>query len=189
MTTSTGLIVYFVEIEANSPRYAIQLNLYAIPTSSQATTLGYSLASGASWSLPATATTPTLTFNSAFGLLIGQYAGTYPTTAQTTNQQFVSTITPIISPVNSYVFTISLIKNNYSNPNSIICTVPLNASLGELVTYTPANLVWHEINQSDYSNFSIQVYDQNLNILNLNDNEFTIHLGFLSSNENVPSKK
>jgi hypothetical protein len=72
MTNSAGNYMYFAEITTNSQRYAISLNLYAVPTSAQATTLGYSQPSVASWSFPAsTATTPQLTFNTAFGNLIG----------------------------------------------------------------------------------------------------------------------
>lgn len=46
---STGQIVYFIEITLNAVRYALSLNLYYIPTSANASTLGYSIPSGASW--------------------------------------------------------------------------------------------------------------------------------------------
>jgi hypothetical protein len=61
MTASNGDIVYFVEILENASLYKIQLNLYAIPTAAQATTLSYTIPSGASWSSPTTSETPTLT--------------------------------------------------------------------------------------------------------------------------------
>jgi hypothetical protein len=182
MTASSGN-VYFVELVTNSQRYAGQLNLYAIPTSSQATTFGYSLPSGASWSLPSTASTPQLTFNSSFGYLIGLSSGTYPTSVQTSTQSFISTFTPIISPVNSYTVCCSLINNPYSQPNNIICSAPLNASIGSLCSYQPANLVWHEIYGGRYTSMVITLYDQLNNILNINDNEFVIHLCLLSAND------
>jgi hypothetical protein len=145
----------------------LQLNLYLIPTSAQATTLSYTQPTSASWSFPGTASTPQLSFNSAFGKLIGLGAATYPPSVQTSTSSYVSTTTTIISPVSSYVFTISLINKIYSNPNNIICEVPLNAGLGSLVSYTPANLVYHEIYQGNYYDFSIQVFDQNMNLLQL----------------------
>jgi len=184
MTSSSSQIIYFIECVTNSPRYALSLNLYAIPTTSQASTLGYSMPSGATWSLPGTASTPQLTITSGFGSLIGLSAGTYPVAVQSTNQQFVSTTTPIISPVNAYVFTISLINNPYTNPlNNIICEVPLNASFGNLVNFIPPNLVWHDIYQGKYANMQINLYDQNFNPLSFNDNEFVINLAFASSKE------
>ena len=107
MSDSTGKVAYFVEIVENAPVYKIQLNMYAIPTSAQATTLGFTIPSTATWTFPTTAETPTLTFNSVFGKLIGLSGGTYPTTSQTTSQLFLSTFSPTISPINSYIFTCS----------------------------------------------------------------------------------
>ena len=104
VTSNNGAnTIYFYEIVRNSVRYSIQLNSYYIPTSANATTLGYSLPSGATWAFPTTNKTPQLTFNTAFGSLIGMTAQTYPSTVQSTNVSQISTITPIISPVNSYV--------------------------------------------------------------------------------------
>jgi hypothetical protein len=65
----------------------------------------------------------------------------------------------------------------------MICEVPLNASFGSLVTYQPANLIYHEIYQGNYNDFTIQVYDQNMNLLSINDNEFVIHLVLVSADE------
>ena len=86
VTTNNGLnFVYFIELQLNTARYATSLNFFAIPTSSQATSLGYSKPTGATWSYPSVATTPTLTFNQNFGNLLGLTFGTYPTTLSSTN--------------------------------------------------------------------------------------------------------
>jgi hypothetical protein len=178
MTTSSGSIIYFVELATNSVRYAVSLNLYYIPTTVNATTLGYTIPTGATWTAPVTNQTPTITFGSGFGSLIGLSANTYPTTVQTTNQQFISTTTPIISPVNAYVICMSILNNPYSNPNNIFYTLPINNSFGGLVTGTPANLVWNDIYSGQYSDFSITFFDQNMNILTLNDYEIVVQLAF-----------
>lgn len=99
--SATLKYVYFLELVTNSVRYAIQVNIYPIPTSAQATTLGYTQPSGATWSFPATASTPQMVINSAFGSLIGQEAGTYPSSVQTTPQNILPTKTPVISPVDT----------------------------------------------------------------------------------------
>jgi hypothetical protein len=184
MLTSTGNIVYFLDVITNSPRYSLQLDLYPIPNSSQATTLSYTQATGVSWSLLSTAQTPQLTFNSAFGNLLGLSSGTYPSSIQSSTQNFISTFTPVISPVSSYIFTISLINNIYSSPlNNIFVEVPLTQSLGNLVSYSPSNFVFNEIYTGSYNNFTIQVYDQNLNPLQINDIEFVIHLVLITERE------
>ena len=130
-----------------------------------------------SWTFPTTNSTPQVTFNTVFGSLIGQISGTYPPTVLTTNIQYVSTTTPIISPVNAYVICVNILNNPYSNPNNILFTLPLNNSFGGLVTSTPM-LVWNEIYSGQYSEFTLTIFDQNMNILSLNDNEIVIQLAF-----------
>jgi hypothetical protein len=183
VTSSDGKIGYFIEIAENAPLYKIQLNMYAIPTATQATTLGYSLPSTATWAFPIVASTPTLTFNSAFGNLIGQNAGTYPVLSWYSSQSFVSTKSPIISPINSYIFTCSMINNPYGKLSDHIATVALTSSLGSIVKYTPPTIIPHEIYAGQYQNFYITLYDQSYNLLQINDEEFNITIALLSPNE------
>ena len=56
----------------------------------------------------------------------------------------MSTIIPIILPVNAYVICVNILNNLYSNPSNILFTWPLNNSFGGLVTSTPM-LIWNEI--------------------------------------------
>ena len=65
-------VLYYVELAISNARYSVQLNPCTIPTEAQTTALGYSKPSGATWSFPATQSTPLLEFNQAFGNLIGQ---------------------------------------------------------------------------------------------------------------------
>ena len=46
VTNSSGNYVYFVEIQQNAPRYSLQLNTYYLPTTANATTLGYTKPTG-----------------------------------------------------------------------------------------------------------------------------------------------
>ena len=184
VTSNNGTnIVYFYEIVQNSVRYSIQLNSYYIPTSANATTLGYSLPSGATWAYPATNKTPQLTFNTAFGSLIGMTAQTYPATVQSTNQSQISTITPIISPVNSYILTCNLINSKYSIPSNVFFSLPLNGSLGQLISYVAPSVVYSDIAPNTYNNIIIQMYDQNFNKLDLKDNEIVLTLAIDDSLE------
>jgi hypothetical protein len=178
MNSTSGSTIYFIEFLTNSPRYAIALNLYTIPNTAGATSLSYSLPSGATWTLPTTTTTPTVTFNSAFGSLIGYSAGTYPSTAQSTNSTNIGTITPVISPVNCYVLTCNMLNNNYSHPNNILHSLALTKSYGSLIESIPSQLVWNDIYSGGYNEIMITFYDQNMNILTMNDYELSLTLAF-----------
>ena len=184
VTSNNGTnVIYFYEIVQNSVRYSIQLNSYYVPTSANATTLGYSQPSGATWAYPASNKTPQLTFGTAFGSLIGMTAQTYPATVQSTNQSQISTITPIISPVNSYILTCNLINSKYSIPSNVFFSLPLNGSLGQLISYVAPSVVYSDIAPNTYNNIVIQMYDQNFNKLELKDNEIVLTLAIDDSLE------
>ena len=180
----SGNYIYFIEIQQNAPRYSLQLNLYYLPTSANATTLGYSKPSGASWSFPSGNYCPQVVVSQGFGSLLGLSSGTYPSTSTTTsNQQFISTTTPVISPIDSYILTCNLINSPYTIPSNAFFTIPLNASLGQLVTVNPSQIVFNTIAPNVYSNITIMLYDQLFNPLVLNDKEMTLSLCLLESQD------
>ena len=169
-------IIYFVELAMNSVRYSVQLNLYTIPTEQQALILGYSKV-GSTWNYPLAAITPQLNILSqTFGNLIGLTFGLYPLIAQPTTQSFLSTTTPIISPVNSYVMTCNLLNSKYSIPNTSFFSLPINGSLGSLITSNVTSIVYNTINPQFYNEIVITFFDQYFNPLILHDFDCTITL-------------
>ena len=176
--------IYFIEITTNAVQYSVSLNLYPIPTSAQAVTLGYTKPTGATWSFPGTAYCPQAIITQPFGNLIGLNAGTYPpTTSQTTAIQYLSTNPPNISPVDSYIITCSMINSPYSIPNNSLYSIPLNASLGKLVTFSPSQIVFNDISPNVYNQITIQFYDQLFNTLYLNDYDLVLTLVILEAKE------
>ena len=176
-------VVYFFEIVLNSVQYSTQLNSYYLPTAGEAATLGYTKSSGASWAFPVANRTPQLTFNAAFGNLIGFNAQTYPATVQATNQSKISEKSPNISPIDSYVLTCNLINSKYSIPNNVFFALPLTGSLGSLITFNSSNLVLNDIAPNIYSNIVIQFYDQLFNILEMKDVEIVVSIVIDDSGE------
>jgi len=168
-STTSGINIYFLELVTNSVRYAAQLNSYSLPTTAQAVTLGYTLPVGATWTFPVTASTPQLTFGNVFGSLIGLLPGIYPPTVITTNYNIVSTYTPEVSIVQSYIMTCNLIRCPLSNPNNVFYSIPLTVGFGSLVTLQPSQLIFNDIDPSYYGNIVISFFDQNFNKLTLND--------------------
>jgi hypothetical protein len=176
-------VVYFYEIVQNAVRYSIQLNSYYIPTQTNATSLGYTQPTGSTWSFPSSNQTPQLTFNGSFGNLIGMSGQTFPSSIQATNQSQISTQTPIISPVNSYILTCNLINSKYSIPSNTFFSLPLNGSLGQLISYVAPSVVYSDIAPNTYSNIVISFYDQLFNKLQMNDNEVVMTIAIDDSAE------
>ena len=177
MTANNGSNnVYFAEIVINGVRYATSLNIYAIPTAAQATALGYSQPAYVTWAFPATAQTPTLTFGQQFGNLVGLTFGTYPPVAQATNIQYLSTTTPVISPINSLILCCNLVSSKYSIPNNVFYTIPISSSIGSLIQVNPSSVVYNGVIHQNFSTLEITIYDQQFNAVQMIDTEFTLTL-------------
>ena len=177
VVNTAGQYVYFYEVLTNSTRYSVQLNSFFLPTSAQATTLGYTKPSSATWNYPATAKTPQLTFGATFGDLVGFEAGTYPSAIQTSNQEFLSTKSPKLNVVDNYVMTCNMISNaDYSIPSDILFTIPLTAGIGSLINVTPAAVILNHIAGNHYKQIVIKFFIQNFEPLELNDTELTLTL-------------
>jgi hypothetical protein len=168
--------VYFFELVVNSIRYSTSLNFYSIPTDAQATSLGYTKPANATWSYPVSAQTPSLSFGQPFGNLIGFTFGTYPPTVQSTNVQYLSTSTPVISPVDSLILTCNLINSKYSVPNNILFTVPITTSLGTIIQVGISSIVFNDILPQNFRTLEITIFDQLFNPVVLLDKELTLTL-------------
>jgi hypothetical protein len=124
-----------------------------------------------------------VSITSYFGALIGFSSGDYPIIPFSTSQSFVSTITPVISPINSYIFACNLINNPYGTLSDHLGTVALSSSLGSIVQYKAPAIIPNEIFSGVYQYILITLYDQNYNFLQINDNEFNITLALISPSE------
>jgi hypothetical protein len=177
MTANDGADnVYFLEIVINSIRYSTSLNFYAIPTSAEATQKGYVKPASATWEFPVGSQCPSLTFNQPFANLLGFTFGTYPATLQSTNIQLLSTQTPVISPVDSSIFTCNLMSSKYSIPSDVFYSVPISASLGNLILFNNTSLVYNDIIPQHFSSVIITIYDQLFLPVVLLDKELTLTL-------------
>jgi len=131
---SAGDYVYYMELVLNSTVYGTQFKFTPIPTSSEATTLGYSQPAGASWTYPATAKCPEIVINTGFGALFGFEPNTYPSVTSA----FISvssTLSGAIQQVNSLIVTCNLVNSPFSNPGNILSSVNLSSSYGSLLQY------------------------------------------------------
>ena len=129
------------------------------------------------WNYPLAAITPQLNILSqTFSNLIGLTFGLYPSIPQSTTQSFLSTTTPIISPVNSYVTTCNLLNSKYSIPNTSFFSLPINGSLGSSIASNVWSVVYNMINSQFYNKIVITFFDQYFNPLILHDFDCAITL-------------
>jgi len=180
--TTTGKILYFLELLENAIFYAVQYNAFVVPT---ALPVGFSLPAGATWALPATATTPQITITTNnFGSLIGFTAGTYPPAVpQTSTYSLTSTITPQLSPVSSLVMQCTLLNNKYANPTTLLHSFPPNTTFGSLITSEPSELVFVDIQDGQYTDFTITFRDQLLRTVDIKDANIVVMLVIRNKNE------
>ena len=92
-------------------------------------------------------------------------------------------MTPIISPIDSYIMTCNLVNSPYSIPSNVFFTIPLNGSLGTLISVNPSQIVFNSIAPNIYNFITIQFYDQLFNALVLNDREMTLTLAIFEARE------
>jgi len=184
VSNSAGQNIYFVELITNPTRYSVSLNLYILPTQASATTLGYVKPTLATWSYPISAKCPQVLISSALGKLIGQEAGTYPlTNAVSTSQQILSSKTPNLNVIDSYILTCNLISNKYAIPSDVFFSVPLTNSIGSLITLSPSSISYNDIAPNSYNSIKIRFFDQQFNTLLLRDTQSTIMLVIKSKDE------
>jgi hypothetical protein len=176
LTTSTGNIIYLIEMVINQPLYAVQVNNYVI-SATLATTNTWTLPAGATWVLPTNLILPYLVIPATnnFGKLIGFEPGQYPagviagtppaqtqTPAFTSAQSTLSTIAPQITPYSSFLVYCSLVNNKATIPNQLVFSfTPKDATFGALQSYSPnAELGWNKIENGVYNSFLVEFRDQ-----------------------------
>ena len=170
--------IYFLSIAENSTSYAIEIDVTPLPTSAQATALGYSIGTGATWNWPSSPVSPELTISKNFGNLIGFVAGTYPPTPSTSAFQMLSSFCPEISVVNSIVVACSLVSSfGISLQPDIIYSIGIgDNAFGSAITANAGSVIYSDVVPMTYSTIDISFYDQNLNRLTLKDSSINLTL-------------
>jgi len=194
MIASNNSPVPFVSIVKNSSSFGNLIIIQEIPPTNYRTqTLKYTLPANSPF---ATITenfhkgTPIITFNAAFGALIGFPASTLtrfnapegvfplqPVVQGKVSYVHNNSLTPNLSPINSYIMTCSLLGNSiHTNPPDVIFTIPLSASLGNFIVINPSQYIFNEIAPNTYNSITIRFYDQNYNALALRDTQMVLML-------------
>lgn len=198
LVSSTGDYVYLITLGINPSRYSCEVNCFGISVA-VATANSWTLPAGATWVLPTNFIVPELVVGTNnFGLVIGFSAGSYPnaviagvppaqtqTPAYTTDQQFLSSFTPQVTPVSSFILTCSLINNNYAVPNNLIYSFSPQGTIGEQFTIAPNQYVFIDCLPAQYSRFQVSFIDQNFRPVAIQDPNMIIQLVISEEGDNL----
>jgi len=183
---NNGNYVYYITFLYNPVTYGVQLICSLVPTSLPA---GWTQPSN--WfGFPTLSRTPQveLLATSNFYQLIGFANGVlYPTNQDLVDRSFISTTTPIGSNINSLVIRCNLVNNPVGFPSDILDTMPITATFGSNINYSPPALKWVRLAAGTYQKMEIQFVDQNLNSMTILDSNVCISL--LISNKGEPVKE
>ena len=176
-TDTAGNLVWLIDLAENATFYGIQLNLW-ITSSSIATSSNWTIPSGATWSNPTSSTMCKVTFSSAYEFykLVGFTPGTYGEDSPTKNVQYLSDITPVMTPVDGYVVTCNAIENPMTNPNTVLYSFTPTVQFGSQMNEKPSQYPWCKIRNGSYTELTIDILDQNLRRVRFKDPSTTILL-------------
>lgn len=182
MINSSGQFVYFLAFFTNTTYYQNQIVFTTVPTAAQATTLGWTVPVGATWTLPAAAGNMTVAFAASGSIanLLGFAGGSSYTgtgVAGGDSSSVLSTQTPVGSFVNSIIMRSNLINNNVGNPTDILDSMPIaNSSFGANINYSPSFAKWVSVADGTYSQFNISLFNELLQPIVAQDNRVLINL-------------
>jgi hypothetical protein len=190
LINDAGENVYYWEFIVNPSLYAIQLNLYPVPTALPANwiapTASAVLGTAAFAGFPTTAWTPQVYLPFAPGTgspsdnfykIIGFAPGkAYPAAASTSNYSIVSTTSPQVQPNPVVFLALSNIENNYATPSSIIGVVSPQVGFGELIQQEPPQFAWNKLLPGTYNSLRLSFVGTDKSQIQILDPQMTITL-------------
>jgi len=184
MIDADGNYIYWLEMEVNATRYAVQFNCFEVPA---VLPTGYT----SPHAFSGTAFYPQFKIPANFNLIVG-YVEDF-TTPETTNDfiatygtgtayakslddtfSFISTTSPDVQPNANCLVSISNIDNIYASPNSIIYAITPQTGLGGLIQDKPSNYAWNKLLNGTYNQIRIELVGNDNDPLVMNDSNITL---------------
>lgn len=179
--TATDFTSY-ITLSADSISYGSTLVITPVPSSLEASALGFLKPSEATWSFPSSPKQPRIFFCEGLKKLLGlTQLSTYGDSSVQTQTIYYSTSTPQVSTVDSYILTCNMLSNKLSTSfNTVLHSIALGSSaFGEQIEDSASyGLNYLNIVPNRYSSIIIEVLDQNFNAINLLDTEVNIMISF-----------
>ena len=169
--------IYFVVFQTNSVLYKAQIDVYYMPSTTNAALYGYTIPSGASWTFPASNTMVTLTINQNLQSFFGiTNQLTFGNITPVQNMHYLSNTCPIVSPVFSIFLGCNLIVSDFNQIGNLFSQFPISAAYGNLIKIESSIDSLISIKEGIYSEIVITLWDQNNKPLIFQDPELTVFL-------------
>ena len=162
---------YFMELEYNVSRYAVEVIFYPMVLSP-----GDTLPPGMNAATFNGNTMQIVIPSNNFGKLLGLTPGTYPQTVQTTTTSVISNMTVEGSPINALNLCCSLVNNDISNtPDSFYSWTP-TGTFGSNLILQPPEMVFIACNSGRYQQITLTIKDQENRNIQMRDSTICISL-------------
>lgn len=185
MIDGLGNYVYWLEMEVNATRYAVQLNCYQVPAVLPSGFTSPHIFSGTAFypqfNIPANFneivgydvgfTTPASV--SAFNSIYGVGGNAFASSANNTFS-FLSTTDPNVQPNANCLISMSNIDNIYASPNSIIYAITPQVGLGGLIQDKPTQFAFTRLLNGTYNQLRIELVGDDNTPLAMNDSNTTL---------------
>lgn len=184
INSTTGEYVYFIQMQVNISRYALQFNSFSLPTAAQTT--GYTqppagfcntpllpnAAAGGSglpgvagyapgWGFPANFSTwcgfPN-NYTQPPGSAITPIPANFFTglaNFPTGNTSFLSTITPEVNPDPVIFVNCNLIQNKFSSPSTFLYPIPAKTAIASLLSIEVAEYAWNKMIPGNFNELKL----------------------------------
>lgn len=176
-TTDTNKVLYYIKFSANTVLYKSQIDINFVPSTLPS---GFTIPSGASWTMPIQSTYPQITLSKGLMTLFGfTKTATIPINqtvpSPNINASFLSDIAPRLSPTFSYYLTCNFVETKVSNVPNIFFQIPINAGYGKLISQTVGNSgTGLSVMKTIYNFMEITFLDNNYNTNVFNDPDIAI---------------
>ena len=169
--------IYFVQFQTNSVLYKAQIDVYFMPSSANATLYGYQKPVGATWNFPASNLMNKITINSNLKSYFGfSTQTTFGEITPVQNMNYLSDITPTISPVFSIYIGCNLIVSEFNQIANLFSQFPISAAYGNLIKIESTIDSQISIKEGIYSDIIITLWTQENDPLVFQDNDLTLFL-------------
>lgn len=178
MTNTDGDNIYFFKIQSNLNRYKVQLDIFYVPNSANATTLGWVVPELATWTLPINNTTPQIWFNAGLRKIMGFSDDIYyPQTISSKNEVVFSNIVAKLLQVFNIVICCNFCDNRMNSYDSrILAQIPIKSFFGNLITVEKNSQWKFPIRPGLINECVITLLDQDYRPLKINDTDFSLSL-------------
>ena len=169
--------IYFVVFQTNSVVYKTEIDVYYMPSATNASSYGYKIPTGATWTFPSTNTMVTITINKNLQTYFGiTNLLTFGIISPAQNMHYLSNVCPIVSPIFSIYIGCNLILSDFNQIGNLMSQFAINATYGNLISYNSTIDSQIDIKEGIYNELLITLWDQNNNPLIFIDPELTLFL-------------